>query len=61
MNSTLTWLKSSYSNAHADNCVEVHPGPREIRIRDSKRVPGPELSFPHASWATFVAALAPEG
>ncbi|MEU4210094.1 DUF397 domain-containing protein [Streptomyces sp. NPDC026206] len=56
-----SWFKSSYSNQHADNCIEVSPGPREVRVRDSKRIPGPELAFPAPSWATFVAALAVGG
>ncbi|MEV5239915.1 DUF397 domain-containing protein [Streptomyces cinnamoneus] len=56
----LMWFKSSYSNSEAA-CVEVRSGPREVRVRDSKRITGPELAFPAAAWATFVAELADRG
>ncbi|WP_086568001.1 DUF397 domain-containing protein, partial [Streptomyces alboverticillatus] len=51
MNGTLAWFKSSYSNMTGDNCVEVlRSGPREVRVRDSKRITGPELTVPTPSW-----------
>ncbi|MEU7134586.1 DUF397 domain-containing protein [Streptomyces sp. NPDC046261] len=61
MSGTFTWFKSSYSNNMGDNCIEVRSGPREVRVRDSKRISGPELAFPAPSWATFVAALGEAG
>ncbi|MEU1310032.1 DUF397 domain-containing protein [Streptomyces cinnamoneus] len=55
------WFKSSYSTSEGNACVEVRSGPREVRVRDSKRITGPELAFPAPAWATFVAALADRG
>ncbi|MFI9239649.1 DUF397 domain-containing protein [Streptomyces sp. NPDC053079] len=55
------WFKSSYSTSEGNACIEVSSGPREVRVRDSKRIPGPELAFPAPSWATFVAALGGAG
>ncbi|MCA6094717.1 DUF397 domain-containing protein [Streptomyces sp. SCA3-4] len=51
------WIRSSHSGGAGGDCVEVRSGPREIRVRDSKRITGPELAFPASAWATFVAAL----
>ncbi|WP_190111620.1 DUF397 domain-containing protein [Streptomyces cinnamoneus] len=55
------WFKSSYSTSEGNACVEVRSGPREIRVRDSKRITGPELRFAAPAWAAFVAALAAGG
>ncbi|MEU1374444.1 DUF397 domain-containing protein [Streptomyces triculaminicus] len=56
------WIRSSYSGGAGGNCVEVlRSGPREVRVRDSKRIPGPELTVPTPSWAAFVAALGGTG
>ncbi|MGK5630146.1 DUF397 domain-containing protein [Streptomyces sp. URMC 123] len=48
------WFKSSYSDDHNPNCVEVATTPRLIHVRDSKDPYGPTLAFPAAEWAHFV-------
>lgn len=56
------WFKSTYSGPEGNSCVEVlRSGPREVRVRDSKRITGPELTVPTPSWAAFVAALGGAG
>ncbi|MFJ8884350.1 DUF397 domain-containing protein [Streptomyces sp. NPDC102402] len=51
----LDWFKSSYSDSSSGNdCVEVAADPCAIRVRDSKRTPGPLLAFAPATWAAFV-------
>ncbi|MEV4431851.1 DUF397 domain-containing protein [Streptomyces sp. NPDC049585] len=51
------WFKSSYSTSEGNACVEVRSAPRHIRVRDSKRIPGPEVSVSAASWAAFLTAV----
>jgi len=57
--STVTWSKSSYSNASGGNCVEVASGlPGVVPVRDSKRAKeGPVLLFKAAAWTPFAASL----
>lgn len=51
---TDTWTKSSYSTGNGA-CVEVKsPATTGLSVRDSKVHEGPTLSFPTASWNTFV-------
>jgi hypothetical protein len=52
--SALEWFKSSYSTNDGPECVEVAFAPRTIHVRDSKRVPGPQLAFEPEQWAAFV-------
>jgi Domain of unknown function (DUF397) len=49
------WRKSSYSG-NSGNCVEVRIASRggAVAVRDSKRVPGPELTIAGDRWAAFV-------
>lgn len=53
----LKWIKSSYSEASANNCVEIATTGPLIAIRDSK---APLLSWTkvsRAAWTEFAAAL----
>ncbi|MFG2407025.1 DUF397 domain-containing protein [Streptomyces brevispora] len=54
------WLKSSYSN-NGGSCVEWAPAHAsvtgDVPVRDSKDLSGPTLSFPVASFASFVAGV----
>ena len=57
--SSVTWRKSSHSNADY-SCVEVadlHNGHRAIR--DSKNPTGPEIHLPAPAWSAFIAAVQP--
>ncbi|MEW2578765.1 DUF397 domain-containing protein [Streptomyces syringium] len=54
MNTELAWFKSSYSGGAGGDCIEVAAGCSTVHVRDSKRAPGPTLTFPAASWAAFV-------
>ena len=56
--STMTWVKSSYSDRDGGDCVEVAPGiPGVVPVRDSKVPQVSTLLFPKAGWASFVAAV----
>jgi hypothetical protein len=55
--STVTWLKSSYSDTQGNYCVEVARLPRSIGIRDSKNPNDPQLSLSHGSFASLVAQV----
>lgn len=49
------WFKSSYSsNGNEGDCVEVASAPDSVRVRDSKNLPGPQLTFGDRAWAGFV-------
>lgn len=52
------WIKSSYSDQHGGDCVEVArnlvPELGVLPVRDSKAPNGPALAFPVASWSSFV-------
>lgn len=48
------WRKSTFSTSDA-NCVEVAFA-AVVGVRDSKNVPGPELSFPVEAWKGFLAS-----
>ncbi|MCF3103443.1 DUF397 domain-containing protein [Streptomyces roseoverticillatus] len=54
MSSELVWRKSSYSNIDGGECVEVRAAADAVRVRDSKRIPGAQLSIAARSWAAFV-------
>lgn len=53
----LAWHKSSYSDSHGGNCVEVAESSHAVRVRDSKDRRGPQLVFGAAQWGTFVAGV----
>jgi hypothetical protein len=49
------WRKSSYSDAGADNCVEIADGlPCAVPVRDSKNPEAGVLLFPAGAWSAFV-------
>ncbi|MBT2872811.1 DUF397 domain-containing protein [Streptomyces cellulosae] len=50
----LTWFKSSYSTNDGPECVEVALAPAAVLVRDSKRIPGPHLTFTPTQWAAFL-------
>lgn len=54
----LTWFKSSHSNPDGAACVEVAFAPDTLHVRDSKRVPGPQLAFAAQQWAAFLSYAA---
>ncbi len=59
---SLTWVKSSYSGAQGDNCVEVATLPDGSRaVRDSKDPGGPVVRFTSAQWRAFTDGLRSEG
>lgn len=59
---SLTWVKSSYSGAQGDNCVEVAMLPDGSRaVRDSKDPGGPVVRFTSAQWRAFTDGLRSEG
>ena len=50
------WRTSSFTS-NGSACVEVAPGPRAVRVRDTKdRGLGPILLLDHAAWAQLRAA-----
>jgi Domain of unknown function (DUF397). len=52
------WRKSSRSNGHGGNCVEVADNlPGVVGVRDSKDPDGPVLTFDPAAWRVFVRAV----
>jgi hypothetical protein len=48
------WRKSSRSNGAGGNCVEVASSVDAFRVRDSKNVTGPTLSFTDRSMTAFL-------
>ncbi|WEV27929.1 DUF397 domain-containing protein [Streptomyces sp. 71268] len=57
----LTWVKSSYSNGQAGECVEWSPDAASslgvVPVRDSKDPHGPTLAFTPSAWSTFVTGV----
>ncbi|GHF15939.1 MULTISPECIES: DUF397 domain-containing protein [Streptomyces] len=55
------WVKSSFSNANGDGCLEWSPAripTAPVPIRDSKTAPnGATLHVPPTAWAAFVTAV----
>ncbi|MEU4348567.1 DUF397 domain-containing protein [Streptomyces sp. NPDC023838] len=51
----LKWLKSSYSEASGNSCVEVATVGDSVSIRDSKQQ-GPVLTTSRAIWSALVQA-----
>ena len=51
------WRKSTYSAAHAGDCVEVGAAPGQRAVRDTKMgAASPLLVFSNDSWRAFVQA-----
>ena len=56
--SSAIWRKSSYSGGNGGNCVEVARNlPGIVAVRDSKNVPGPELTLSAQVWSQFVQGI----
>ncbi|MGW1618450.1 DUF397 domain-containing protein [Streptomyces sp. NPDC002172] len=54
----LKWVKSSYSEASANNCVEIAAAGPLIAIRDSKDpLHLPSTTVGRAAWTKFTEAL----
>jgi hypothetical protein len=54
------WRKSSRSNGHGGNCVEVADNlTGVVGVRDSKDPTGPVLAFEPVAWHSFVCAVKP--
>lgn len=51
--STAQWRKSSHSDHHGGECVEVANLAHGIAVRDSKDPDGPRLAFTPAAWRAF--------
>ncbi|MEO3746224.1 DUF397 domain-containing protein [Plantactinospora sp. B5E13] len=50
-----TWRKSTRSNGHSGDCVEVADNlPGIVGVRDSKDPTGPALTFEPRAWRAFV-------
>ncbi|MFC5751456.1 DUF397 domain-containing protein [Actinomadura rugatobispora] len=47
------WRKSSHSDDHGGDCVEVADLASVIGVRDSKDPDGPKLAFDAAAWGAF--------
>nr|WP_083980609.1 DUF397 domain-containing protein [Actinomadura chibensis] len=51
--SNVQWRKSSRSDQHGGECVEVANLASMVAVRDSKVPDGPRLAFDLASWRAF--------
>ncbi|MFF9022909.1 DUF397 domain-containing protein [Streptomyces eurythermus] len=51
------WYKSSYSDGHQAECLEVARGHAHVPVRDSKTVTGPAVLFSLNGWTSFVTAV----
>ena len=54
----LEWLKSSYSEASGNACVEIAENGPVIAIRDSKHPRLPPTAVGRTAWSLFTSALA---
>ena len=57
----LKWIKSSYSEASANNCVEMATAGPLIALRDSKHPELPWATVSRAAWSEFTGALGTGG
>ncbi|WP_328933704.1 MULTISPECIES: DUF397 domain-containing protein [unclassified Streptomyces] len=53
----LKWTKSSYSEASANNCVEIATTGPLIALRDSKQPELPWATVSRRAWAEFTGAV----
>ncbi|TDB86036.1 DUF397 domain-containing protein [Actinomadura sp. KC216] len=51
--SDVQWRKSSRSDHHGGECVEIAEFAATVGVRDSKNPDGPSLAFGHAAWRAF--------
>jgi hypothetical protein len=56
--SELRWLKSSYSSAQGDDCVEVAVTEQAVHVRDSKDVTRPSFAVTNGGWTRFLQYVA---
>ncbi|GAA3755870.1 hypothetical protein HDA32_004123 [Spinactinospora alkalitolerans] len=54
MTETPNWYKSSYSDGHGGNCVEVAETPHEVLVRDTQNRELGHLGFSAEAWASFL-------
>jgi len=52
--SQLNWIKSSYSTAQGDNCVEVAVTEQAVHVRDSKDVTRSHFAVGRDGWDRFL-------
>lgn len=57
MNHRFHWHKSSYSDGHGGNCVEVRERITEMDLRDSQHPRQGHLTVPAPEWRAFLAAV----
>lgn len=58
--STLTWVKSSYSGSQGGNCVEAASDRLgRVLVRDTQDRAGAVLKFEATGWREFSASLKP--
>jgi len=56
--SSARWRRSSYSNSHGGECVEIADDfPGLVPVRDSKSPSGPTLVVQASAWGEFVSSL----
>ena len=53
----LIFRKSSYSQPHGGNCVEVADLPAGAAVRDSKHPDAGHLPFPAVEWSALLAGV----
>ncbi|MEO3823176.1 DUF397 domain-containing protein [Actinomadura sp. B10D3] len=51
--SAIRWRKSSHSDHHGGDCIEVAGIAQVIAVRDSKNPDGPKLTFAVTEWRAF--------
>lgn len=51
------WRKSTHSDGHGGDCVEVADVPGIVPVRDSKHPHGPTLVFSTGGWSSFVMVI----
>lgn len=51
--SAFRWRKSSHSDHHGGDCIEVAGVAQVIAVRDSKDPDGPTLAFAAVEWRAF--------
>ncbi|MEV0641338.1 DUF397 domain-containing protein [Streptomyces sp. NPDC050619] len=56
----MKWIKSSFSEASGNNCVEIAQNRHLIVIRDSKNPKIPWASVGRVAWSRFASAVAEE-
>ncbi|MFI5619508.1 DUF397 domain-containing protein [Streptomyces sp. NPDC051567] len=59
------WIKSSYSTAAGDNCLEWSPtcaaATGTVPVRDSKLTDGPVLTVSPTAWTAFIGTVRADG